>query len=1194
VLTNPGSGYTAVPDVTFVGGGGQGAKAYAQLTQTSGAIGSKTQNKTIRSITAKMKFDRTAYSTNVDRWKPLRTYHTGEVVVIPDNVTKTFVNVPDQVLPQADNAYRVLKTLLAAETFDNNLLSDATLFQKLSGAELENILERLGAYNRPGTPNNGSVFRSFDTRILEAGDINNKIISVENNWNRSAVALTVAPNHQYRYAIVGNRTTMAVSVDGITWENADLRDQGVNLRGIAFVNGTTWIAYGTNGSTFETTDGINWNRALITEYRYSPDAENLTGKLFDNAAATIDITDATSFASSFTNFALVVGGRGTILMNSYGSETNVGNRWVSARVPNEVIDIQYLTVTNRDFGYVGELDRVIYDGAPTAFDTNGDPTAWNPSVAETPSGYFYVPTQQEISGLNIPRRGFKKGFVIVAGVNGYIYFSSYQNLEDLHNGYYRGYNYNNGKNITASNNNLAPVDENYPWVKTLVPRSVSGLGDGVSGEHIADIAIGSEPEIWTVAVGSGGTLLWNVLDLFTQVKNGNLAGVDTFNKTLISHSVDPFLEWREFDNDNFEYPLTKAALKSENFTSVEYDGEKFVAVTDNNMIYWGYPGSKDEAYIDLAPVSQDLNIQSLFPNASWSAFSNVDTVTISVPLASLSGVPVVGMTLQSPVTGWPKTIITAVTINAGGNNQNSTITVETIDGSTFSDSARTSQRLVFFYGITQDLEVGDEITFTGPLLPGTTTRETVTLTVSRPASADDNTSEIWVSGYNTVAANWQVSGVGIPTGCLVGAVGKFAKFNWKIATGSKRSNTRSLSSLTVNLNTIGLSQPLVDDIEEGTLIEFFDAAGIRYTKTLAQTARATTSYLVVDNNVNILTGFSVRAIQTGVDQAGVAIYGLPGNTFVESSRQYILTGGVSRLEKDIADKIPGISYSGVKVTGTPFTEDVTKNILDWAPNTEYKRGDRVKFAGQVLTAKKDLAAATALTDLTNWEYTEVLPDNDQLDTEISSVFTDNLLGQRPEDIVVDGGKFIDRFSSHAPEELVPGAISDLLQMNVFTKDPAGSGVVVGFKIFSDQSSPTEYYRIASAATSVLTADLNYLSPFIQLQSVAGLPDPNPADNRPGSVFINGEKIIYLGIDRTQNRLLNIRRGANRTSIPLLHKAGSLVSDASAQQQFDADFVTPILENSSFDNFLGNTATYYTADVSNIQQGRIFLDLGNQE
>ena len=1192
ILSNSGSNYTSIPDITFVGGGGTGAKAYAQLSQGAGGVTSKTKNKTIRSITTKMKFDRIAYTTNVDRWKPLRTYHVGDIVVIPDNVTRTFINVPDQVLPQKDAIYSLSKTLLAAETFDTNLLSDSSFFTKLSGASLENVLERLGAFNRPGTPDAGRVFRSFDTQILEAGDINSKIVSVENNWNRASVALTVPPTHEYRYAMVGNRTTMAVSKDGITWTHADLRDQGVNLRGISFVNKTTWIAYGTNGSTFETTDGETWSRVLIDEYRYSPDVDNINGQLFSTAAATIDITDSTAFSSTFANYSLVVGSRGLILLNSYGSETEVGDRWVSARVPNELIDVQYLVATNRDFGYLSELDYLVYDGAPTSYDGNGDPATWNPSVAKTSSGYFYIPSQENISGLSIPRRGFKKGFVIVAGVNGYIYFASYQNLEDLHNGYYTGYNYNNGKNITGNNNDIVPVSANYPWVQTLVPRAVSGLGDGASGEHIADIAIGSEPDIWTVAVGSGGTLLWNVIDIFTQVKSGSLAGVDAVGKTLISHSVDPFVEWRIFDEDQFEYPLTRSSLATENFTSVDYDGEKFVVVSESNRIYWGYPGSKSEAFIDIAPRTQDTEMQTLSPDASWDTGTNVTSIIITVPTTSMSGIPSVGQLLTPPTTQWPLTIVTAVSTNTSGTTQY--FTLAKIDGTTFTVPGATSQRLVFYYGTTKDFAVGETITFTGPIIKGSTLRESVTLTLSRPAPI--GTSEFWFSDYHDVAANWVVpdSQAGIPLGCFVTAIGKFAKFNWKIATGSKKSNTRSFSSVITNTTTIELSQPLVGDLPIGTEVNFFDPTGSRFTLALTQKARAKSSLLTVETNIEILAGFTVATIQTGRNLDGTALYALPGNTTVKSSRQYILTGGVSRLEKDIADKVPGIAYSGVRVTGTPFTEDVTKNILEWAPNTAYKRGDRMKFAGQIYTATKDVVAIPLLTDLSSWEFTTVLPTADDLDTEISSSFTDNLLGQRPEDIVVDGGKFIDRFNSHAPEELVPGAITDLLQMSVFTKDPAGSDLVVGFKIFADQKSPAEYYRVSNYATTTLVSDLNYLSTQISLTDVAGLPDPNPADNRPGSVFINGEKIIYLGIDREENKLLNIRRGASRTSIPLLHKAGSLVSDASVQQQFDTDFATKILEDATYDNFLGDTSTYHIADVSSIQQARTFLDLGNKE
>lgn len=54
------------------------------------------------------------------------------------------------------------------------------------------------------------------------------------------------------------------------------------------------------------------------------------------------------------------------------------------------------------------------------------------------------------------------------------------------------------------------------------------------------------------------------------------------------------------------------------------------------------------------------------------------------------------------------------------------------------------------------------------------------------------------------------------------------------------------------------------------------------------------------------------------------------------------------------------------------------------------------------------------------------------DSIIRSLFTDTGLGLRPEDIDVVGGGFIDTYSSHAPEELIPGQLTDALDIKVNT------------------------------------------------------------------------------------------------------------------------------------------------------------------
>lgn len=72
---------------------------------------------------------------------------------------------------------------------------------------------------------------------------------------------------------------------------------------------------------------------------------------------------------------------------------------------------------------------------------------------------------------------------------------------------------------------------------------------------------------------------------------------------------------------------------------------------------------------------------------------------------------------------------------------------------------------------------------------------------------------------------------------------------------------------------------------------------------------------------------------------------------------------------------------------------------------------------------------------------EGLPTYDPsiLDAIYESSFTDIYLGTRVTDINVDGGQFVDAYSSHAPEELIPGAIFDTLDLRVYATPGADWG-----------------------------------------------------------------------------------------------------------------------------------------------------------
>ena len=53
----------------------------------------------------------------------------------------------------------------------------------------------------------------------------------------------------------------------------------------------------------------------------------------------------------------------------------------------------------------------------------------------------------------------------------------------------------------------------------------------------------------------------------------------------------------------------------------------------------------------------------------------------------------------------------------------------------------------------------------------------------------------------------------------------------------------------------------------------------------------------------------------------------------------------------------------------------------------------------------------------------------------------NALGINPEDITIDGDVFLSAASSYAPEELVPGYVTESVGINVYTKNPQGAPIV---------------------------------------------------------------------------------------------------------------------------------------------------------
>lgn len=122
---------------------------------------------------------------------------------------------------------------------------------------------------------------------------------------------------------------------------------------------------------------------------------------------------------------------------------------------------------------------------------------------------------------------------------------------------------------------------------------------------------------------------------------------------------------------------------------------------------------------------------------------------------------------------------------------------------------------------------------------------------------------------------------------------------------------------------------------------------------------------------------------------------------------------------DLSQLISGVTYPGVQVTAPDFNQNTGFDV----GNFDINPFDNISF-GPEGRPSYDPAILDAIYESNFADpYLGTLPapayDGDPPDT-------------GPNPIVVNGGEFVDVFSSHAPEELVPGAIFDTLDLRVYT------------------------------------------------------------------------------------------------------------------------------------------------------------------
>jgi hypothetical protein len=145
-------------------------------------------------------------------------------------------------------------------------------------------------------------------------------------------------------------------------------------------------------------------------------------------------------------------------------------------------------------------------------------------------------------------------------------------------------------------------------------------------------------------------------------------------------------------------------------------------------------------------------------------------------------------------------------------------------------------------------------------------------------------------------------------------------------------------------------------------------------------------------------------------------------TGVDRTRGYYAPGP-NEVGLDLPLLIDGLDYPGVQVFGPLFSQNTGFDV----GNFDINPYDNISYGP------------------------EGRPTYDPaiLDAIYESAYLDPFLGTRATDVNVDGGEYIDTYSSHAPEELIPGSEFDTLDLRVYTRP--GSDWAVnghGFKEYS--------------------------------------------------------------------------------------------------------------------------------------------------
>jgi hypothetical protein len=107
---------------------------------------------------------------------------------------------------------------------------------------------------------------------------------------------------------------------------------------------------------------------------------------------------------------------------------------------------------------------------------------------------------------------------------------------------------------------------------------------------------------------------------------------------------------------------------------------------------------------------------------------------------------------------------------------------------------------------------------------------------------------------------------------------------------------------------------------------------------------------------------------------------------------------------------------------------------------------------------------------------------------------------------------------------------------------------IEFRIFKGIADTYEYLAIGDTTTTTLSQDLYQTDEWIYVTDISIFSNPDPAQSKPGIVYINGERITFYILDIMNKRLGQLRRGTQGTGTPVVHDAGLRVYDGGSHTE----------------------------------------------